>query len=330
MIRRDPETKNKYLLLRNYDEDVWVMRGLLLKTAMNSINQMEEDKPPLGNLSDEVKIKVKSTFQLEIISGIMMYIEDLIVLSESFKRGISHYELLRLSDDGKIDIGKMIDKFLNDMHSFSDEEFRKIFGYADTDQLDLKRKEKDLVEKVIQKNIATMRKAFVQIEKFSRTHHPAFKRFKHGGAPLMIGWVETSQNSSPLSGFDSYISVPVGKNPFEDIRCIPLSKDVLRGYTILINGIQNCLRDLVTNHMECIKRNLTRIIPLQFYNLDLSVKEKKLYEKIISKFNDNHPSHTDDLKRFQFEPKVKEKDIEWYVDLPDFLKECSKRRTTGK
>ena len=42
----------------------------------------------------------------------------------------------------------------------------------------------NLAKKVIQKNIAEVRRMFVQIEKFGKTHHPVFRRFKHAGAPL--------------------------------------------------------------------------------------------------------------------------------------------------
>ena len=323
--KRAAKIKNDYLLLKNYNENILPMRGILLKTAINSISQIEEGKFSIGNFSGTKKIKAKSMFQIEIISGIMMYIEDLIVLSESFRRRTSYYELLDLSDENQNDVGKTIERFFENVNSFSDEEFRRIFGYKDPSQLNLEEDESKLAEKVIQNNIAEMRRLFVQIGKFGKTHHPVFRRFKHAGAPLMLG-MKKKQQDTPLSGFDSYTHVLIGKDPFREIIIIPLSKDVLNGYHIIIHAIQTCLRDLVTNQIACIERNITGILPNErYFQGSFSEKENKLYNKILVEFYNKHPFHTDDLKHFLLESKAKKENILWYLDLSDFLKECKKR-----
>ena len=326
MAKQDVRIRKDYLLLRNYNENILPMREILLKTAMNSISEIEENKFSIASFSGKEKIKAKSFFQMDIISGIMMYIEDLIILSESFRRGIPYYKLLDLSDENQKDVGKTIAGFFESVSSFSDGEFCKIFGYNDPGQLDLREEEMNLAKKVIQKNITEVRRMFVQIEKFGKTHHPVFRRFKHAGAPLIPGAMETVQGDSPLSSFDSYTSVSDGKDPFEDIIIIPLSKDVLMGYHIIINGIQTCLQDLIRNQIICIERHLTGILPVEHYFLEsFSEKEKVLYKKIIDEFYDKHPIHPNDQRHFHFNPIISKEKIMWYHDLPDFLRECKER-----
>ena len=326
VVRRDAKIKIDYLLLRNYNENIRPMRGMLLKTTLNSINQIDEGKFSVENLSETAKIKAKSMFQMEIISGIMMYIEDLSVLSKSFKNGTSYYKLLDRSDENQNDVGKTIEGFFKNVNSFSADEFCRIFGYKDPNQLNLEEDESKLVEKVIQKNIAEMRRLFVQIGKFGKTHHPAFRRFKHAGAPLILGMMKEEQRNTPLSGFDSYTHVSIAKDPFQEVIVIPLSKDVLNGYYIIIHAIQTCLQDLVRNHIACIERNITGIIPNErYFQGSFSEKESELHKKIVADFYNKHPSHTDDLKQFHLKPKIKQEKISWYLDLSDFLRECKRR-----
>ena len=214
--------------------------------------------------------------------------------------------------------------FFSDMSSFSDEEFRKIFGYVDPNQLELETKERELVKTVMQKNIAEMRRAFDQIKKFSETHHPIFRRFKHAGAPLVLG-AEANEQDEVFSNFDSYTLVPVGKGSLADTVPIPLSNDVLRGYDIVIEAVQMCLEDLVTNRLECIKRNTTGILPTEYYFLErLPEEEIQIYTNIVEEFYNKH-SYPNNLKHFKYNTKLNPEKIKWYIDLPNFLKECKDR-----
>ncbi len=324
-VERSDEIKKNYLLLRNYVQNILPMRGMLLKTSLNSLSEIDAGTFFLENFSHEEKIKAKSMFQMDIISGIMLYIEDLVVLSESFRRKILYHKLLDPSDKNQADVGRMIEEFFRSVNSFSAEDIGRILGYGNPGRLGFEDEERALVEKIMQKNIAELRRMFVQIGEFGSTHHPAFRRFKHGGAPLIPG-AEVRRGDGILSRFDSHTPVLEGSDPFKDIILIPLSKDVLEGYRIIIGGIQTCLNDLVKNHLLCIERNLNGMIPTNSYSKDyLSEKEIKLYEKIINEFYDEHPSNVGDLRHFHFESKIKKEKIKWYIDLPDFLKECKRR-----
>ena len=325
VVERSAEIKKNYLLLRNYIQNILPMRGMLLKTSMNSLSEIDEGTFSLGDFSGEEKIKAKSMFQMDVISGIMLYIEDLVVLSESFRRKILYHKLLDPSDKNQADVGRMIEEFFKSVSSFSAEDLGRILGYENLDRLDLGSKEKALVGKIMQKNIAELRRIFVQIGEFGSTHHPAFRRFKHGGAPLVPGAV-VRRGGGIFSRFDSHTPVLEGTDPFRDIILIPLSKDVLEGYSIIISGIQTCLDDLVKNHIICIERSLKGMIPTSSYSKDLLSKEEiKLYKNIINEFYDKHPSDVSDLRHFHFESKIKKEKIKWYIDLPDFLKECKRR-----
>ena len=329
IIRRADEIKKDYILLRNYDENIFPMRGILLKTTMKSIRGIEKNAFPLEYFSD--KIKLTSMFQMDVISSIMIYIEDLFILSESFRRKIPYYKLLDMSDENQDEIGEIIGKFFKDVNSFSDKEFCRIFGYVeDLNTLDLENDEKILVKKIIQKNITELKRVYFQIKKFGKTHHPIFRRFKHAGSPLIPGAISTISKDPPLSEFESYTIVANGKDPLEDVIAIPLSKDVLEGYRIIIQDIQTCLADIVKNHKSCIERNVTGILPVNCYSLEnFSLKDKEIYKKIISKFHNKHPFHMDDLKKFHYHTKIEKKELQWYLDLPDFLREC-KTKTAKK
>ena len=325
-IDRDDGIKKNYVLLRNYDAHILSMRGVLLTIAMKSITQVEEGRFQLGDFSDENKPKVKSMLQMDIISGIMMYVEDLAILSESFRKGISYYKMLDPPNESSPDVGSIICGFFERLNSFSDEEFRRILGYADPSRLNLTAEERDLVEAVLRTNIAEMRSMFAEIKKFGDTHHPAFRRFKHAGAPLMPGWVDKEPKLPILSGYDSYILVLKGRKLLEDVIPIPLSEDVLTGYGIIIHGVQTCLQDLVRNHIECIRRNLDGILPREWYFLEGYSEKKGLYEKLINKFYDKHPLRMDDLEQIHLKPKIDREDVTWYLDLPDFLRKSKGRK----
>lgn len=200
-------------------------------------------------------------------------------------------------------------------------------GYVNPKQLDLEENEKKVIEKNLGKNITELKRIFHQLGDFGKTNHPVFRRFKHAGSPLVLGAVGKETESTPLSNFDSYTMVSIGLDPFENVIAIPLSKEVLEGYHIIIHGIQLLLQDMVTNHIVCIERNLKGIIPNEDYSpKDLSKEERERYVKIFENFYKNHPSNMEESTHFNFKVEAKKEDMGWYLELPEFLKECKKRK----
>ena len=65
-------------------------RGFLLRIDFDSLKQIEENRWAY-TISDAEKPIVRKYIQIDIISKILMYSEDLVVLGESFKRGREFY-----------------------------------------------------------------------------------------------------------------------------------------------------------------------------------------------------------------------------------------------
>lgn len=75
--------KNReYVLLNNYLENI-IVRGFLIRVPFYALEQIENNSW-YKQISDEEKPKVRSILQIDIVSKIMMYTEDLAILTESF------------------------------------------------------------------------------------------------------------------------------------------------------------------------------------------------------------------------------------------------------
>ena len=332
-------------MLRNYNENTFRMRGILLEIAMKLISQIEQNDFSIlkflggcgetQSASSKEKTMAKSILQLEIISQIMMYVEDLIILSESFRKKIPYYKLLDRTESG-LDVGQRIKNFFTGLETFTNEDFYSILGYENPNNLDMNDDKRKLVEKIVRLNIMAYRETIIEVDRFSDVHHPVFRRFKHAGAPLVPGARLPSGKSSPLSGFDSCTMAAIGHDPLEDMVPIPLSKDVLTGYKIIITKIQKILIDLLQAHLVCIQRNLNGIIPLKAYGSNnLSNAEEEAYEKIIDEFYRKHPRDPTVPNHLNYPLSKKQLvKIDWYLKLPEFLREnrgqdCKKCNSSG-
>ena len=316
----------EYVLLRTYMDNAFVMRGILLKSAMHSITQIEEDSFSLPTYSEgenktesvwtpKDKTIAKSIFQMEVISQMMMYVEDLIILSESFRSGTAYYELLDQNGENKREVGEIVGCFLTNMNSFSNEAFSKILGYVNPNSLDMEENKQKLVERIIQTNILEYRKGFDAIGEFSKTHHPIFRRFKHACTPVVLGMQIKNKKGNFFSKFDSYTMIATGSNALGDSIPIPLSSDVLQGYRTFITTIQMILTDLLKNHTNRIERNLDGIIPHQVYCPNyFSDEEMAAYKEIVRKFYEKYPLDSTSL-HINYRPDPVGEKIKWYLNL---------------
>src|SRR5689334_12610966 len=82
----------EYVLLNNYLENI-IARGFLIRVPFYALEQIENNSW-YKQISDEEKPKVRSIMQVDIVSKILMYIEDLAILAESFSLDRDFYELL--------------------------------------------------------------------------------------------------------------------------------------------------------------------------------------------------------------------------------------------
>ena len=316
----------EYIQLKTYASNAFVMRGFLLKSAMSSITQIEEDRFSIPTYSEDKnetesvltsteKLMAKSIFQMEVISQMMLYIEDLIILSESFRSGTAYYKLLDQNGENKRDVGNIVDCFLRNINSFSNETFSKILGYADPASLDMEEDKQKLVEKIIQTNILEYKMRFDAIGKFSETHHPIFRRFKHACTPMVLGIPTNNKGNGFLSKFDSCTMVAIGSDAMKDSIPVPLSSGVLKGYETLIITIQMILTDLLKNHQNRLHRNLNGIMPDRAYRSNcFSDEEITAYGEMVKKFHEKHP--LDNTSRsVNYPPKSVKEKIKWYLNL---------------
>jgi hypothetical protein len=79
-----------------------------------------------------------------------------------------------------------------------------------------------------------------KVKTFRDTHVEVFRRYKHGGIPIIPG-VEVNftnpDNPYTKSAFDSYTLVLIGKDPLKDAMLVPYSDKVLEAYPILISSL---------------------------------------------------------------------------------------------
>jgi hypothetical protein len=312
--------ESEYLVLRNYKENGIAGRGFLIRILETALQQIENDTW-IKTIPNNEKPQVRSLVQIDILSKIMMLIEDLAILAESFRQGRNFYDFLH---DKTVDIGEMIETFFKSIDSMSKEELMIMLSYESPEKLGLNEQSYSILNRVVDSNLAEVRRILKEIGSFGKTNHPAFKRYKHAGFPIIVGSLPTSPTEE-LANFDSFSMVAVGKDPRKDVLPIPYSEDVLKGYWIVIDGIQKLLIDLTTNRMACIERKIPKLIPIEIYGEEPLSKEDRLKLDIIAKtFYDLHPL-VYPPSRLNYSSELKREDLEWYLSLPTFLSECKAR-----
>lgn len=276
----DEKTELEYLLLRNYKENGIIGRDYLLTIPFVALEQVEEDKWYI-KIDENENSKFKRFIQIDIISKIMMYIEDLAILSESLLLQCNFYDLLDC-----MDIGKMTGRFFEKINRISDEQIYKIMSYATPNQIKLDDKSIIIYDKHLHSNVKEVKRILREIGDFGSNNHTLYKRFKHAGIPIFNGNISYS-TAGFLRDFEFVSMIPFGPNPLSDIVPIPFSKQALDGYHIIIRGLQLILGDIVQNRIICIQRNIDGLIPDRRYDVTaLSIEEAKAnsMKKIVNDF----------------------------------------------
>lgn len=318
------EQKQERILLINYWENSFPLRGNLLKIIFTVLDKIETDSWT-DKFNDDEKRKVRSMVQISIISNLMMYVEDLSVMAESFKQGKNFYNFLdKKTPTDEVDLGKIIENFLDNIGNLTNEDIHKIMSYADPTKIEVNEECKLLLTKHIQVNTDETRRVLKEINDFGKSNHPVFRRFKHAGLPIFLGLPINPTELSFFSRYDSTMLVSKGKNPLEDVIPIPFSKQVLEGYKIIIDGIQTILSSMIKNRIECIERGISGVIPYESYSIDQFTKEEQTrLKKKIKEFQKRYPEKI--IPKLNIKTKVDKKDIQWYLDLPKFISKSKER-----
>ena len=304
----------EYFLFLDYvnDNGSLYARGILLQFLFDDLKKIKPDSvlKIAGNEINLAKNDVdylRSVIQMDIISKMMTYVEDLIIFSVSMLEPNRNY--YRLLDEKDPDIGDRVTKFFANLDKLSDDKVRTILSYDHPNNSDFDPGEAEMVNKVIQQNIQQFKQNLKSISEFRDTHIQMFRRYKHAGWPSIFG----AQSQQPLGSkmFDSYTIVPVGSDPLQDVFLLPYSDNVIQRYKTMIGILQQMIIPVVKNRLDSINRQTTGIVP--GIPTQISSAEKAIFNELIKKFHQNNPIHCRD-RAFHFASKVNRKKIKWYSD----------------
>lgn len=299
----------EYVLLTNYRENIY-SRGFLLRVSFVSLEQIEKNSWYM-QIPDDERPRVRSLMQMDIVSKIMMYVEDLAILAESIHLNRDFYELLM---DKNVDIGRKTGEFIHAVHSFTYEKLSQIMSYADIDQIGSDEECKGLLKKHFDYNVERVRRMLREIGSFSsKANHSLYKRFKHAGMPIFSNSVHIPPQSGPLASFEVFNVISDGIDPVKDIVIIPYSQRVMKRYEEIINKLQTLLLELTENRLECLKRNIPGMIPRKYREDLFSSQEKELMQIKIDNFYSTHPIKEISTK-LHSDVNVEKESIQWYLE----------------
>ena len=180
----------------------------------------------------------------------------------------------------------------------------------------------DVITKLIESNILAFKDFIYNIQIFSETHHPIFRRYKHAGFPFKPGYL--SELPYPLTNrrFDSYSMVFVGKNPLIDVIPLPYASDVIESYRILVPTLQRRIREVVQNKIICIKRRAYGIVPSVSYSPPgtFTPNENSEVELAIKEYYKQYPNRAYSNVYDFLSNENMVKDMRWYIDLDKNMK----------
>ena len=263
--------------------------------------------------------------QHEIIAKIMIYIEDLAIISESLLRGVNYYTLLDEKETSEetseetSDVGDILEEFFKNIDHLSENDFAKIMSLGKPQDYAADDEEKQLLKKALKFEKEEFLKVFKKINDFGIEHHKVFRRYKHAGFPMIPGF-PTHKSLPDYLNSESVSFVFVNKNPFNEPRVLPFSDKVLNMYGIMIKGIQSILTDVINNKISELKQR-KKYPPICWHTaFKFSPEERKKFETILQRHNESNPpiniNHHIDL--------TTTKKSEWYSNLDNLLEECEK------
>lgn len=334
----DKETNLEYLLIRNYKEWTLPARWILLKMDFDAIEKINSNswyRTFSGTNAESEKNFSRGAIQLEIISKMGMYIEDLAILAESRLRGIHYYNLLDKKEIGekteeKIqDVGQLVQDFYQKLDTLSEEEICKIMSYANPEKCGFDSECVELLKRTTKSDVEEIRKTLKTIGDFGKEHHPVFKRYKHAGFPLIPNLPVVKDMPEYMKKFDFFSAVSVSHTyPFDNPKLIPYSIEVLESYSIISTAIDRLLCDIAKNRRICIQREVDGIPAVGYYSgQSYSVEEHKKLETKLKKFDTEYPIKNAD---FNLPMNNKLEEDSWYSKLSEFLAKCKKRAETDK
>ena len=320
----------KYTLLNNYLQFTYPSRKLSLEMDFDALEKIKSNdwfhKFEGENIDKQIML-AKITIQHEIIAKIMLYIEDLAIISESLLQGVDHYMLLDKQETPKIipDVGVTVQNFFKNIEYFSRSDFAKIMSLGDPTYYTTNDEEDQLLERVLEFEKEEYLTMFKILKDFGTQHHPVFRRYKHAGFPIVPGLklpesVRSESVLGYLKNFEFSSIVPVNKNPFDESIIIPFSDKAIESYRIVIACIQMTLKTILNNKMSEMFQHEN--LPFIYWNatFQFSTEECKTLKIICERYRKSNPQSNIHV-RMDF-PAFKK--IEWYSNLNNFLENSKK------
>ena len=306
-----------YILAKAYRTENIYYRGLLLRFSFDLIDFTVKDNLPYPFTAEE-KLKIKHLVQLDIVSKIMMLIEDLAVFSAAFVK-----DPKGLADLVYKDAGKITTDFFLGLDSFTDEDFYKLLGYTSPQELILKGEDLELILRLSSQNVSEVRRVLNQIGEFRKQHIEMFRRFKHGGFGIVVAG---SQAGQPPHPFEKSSVMMVLENPnIAEALPIPHSDKVLEAYRLVIERVQKLLMEILDGQINNAELGISGHLPNRGYSIvDFTPQEKERLSKLIESAYEavKRPS----VKRnIDFAQQIPREKLRWYLGLDAFIEECSKR-----
>lgn len=313
----------EYILLSNYLKFTNTSRGLLLRMNFDALERIKTNTwfyKFEGENIDAETIMVKSMIQHEIIAKIMIYIEDLAIISESLLRGVSYYALLdeKETSEETSDVGDMLEKFFKNIEHLSENDFAKIMSLGDPKDYAENDDEEQLLKKALKFEKEEFLKVFKKINDFGIEHHKVFRRYKHAGFPMIPGFPTPKPLPDYLKTFEFVSFVFVNKNPLNEPRILPFSDNVIKMYGIMIAGIQSILTNVINNKISKLKQRKKRPPICWHTAFKFSLKEREKFETMLQRHNESNPPIN---INFHINPKTTKRS-KWYSNLDNLLEEC--------
>lgn len=312
------ELNFEYTVLKHYLHKGTFARAGIIQQLIDNLRTIETkenyiSKPQLMGLNDD---EVVSLLQIAIISHVMMFIEDLAVISKSISEGkIDYYVYLDKSGDD--DLGRVIGKFYDEIHSAPNETFQKLLSYTDLKNFEFATEsEKEIIQKIMDKMIERVKEFFIKITFFRNNHIKIFRRYKHAGFPIMLVQKipEIMQND-----YSNYKFASVGltsRNKIdEEIVPIPYSSKAIDSYENIKNDIFSFLGNMLHFKLICIERKVSGLIPntSHAFRITLTDNEKKILDDAWKKFEEQYPH--DSESRFEIKMQTQTEILRWYTDI---------------
>ena len=247
-----------------------------------------------------------------------MLLEDVAVICQSFiERNNGYYQYL--DRYGENDLGNVVNDFYKKLTSMSNDDLRKILGYADPQKYDFDTEDdRTLITILMNRNFIIIKKFFDHILQFRTDHIQTFRRYKHAGYTVMLSIGKPSDDVG-YQEFDFFSLVrTASSDPTEEMTAIPFSAKVLKSYQFLLEDIFDFLRIIITYRIHSIERKVDGML---LENTDpLTEKfdtiQKQRLAQLNKKFDMKFPSP---VGKFENRIRTRANNLIWYVNLDNYV-----------